>query len=222
MSKNFLKLNVNKTQLLVCRKKRLLDTFQPNILNLKNSLNLDTDLLPKAKLLGVVLDQSLSLDHMITETCRICYFKLTKLRNLRSFLSYNHKIMLVKTFIISHINYCNSLYACLPHYLLRTLERLLNRGRDGVAKLPRPSSSAQRASRPAPDFMIYFIRNKTIIAALVGNGFLNKCYINQFQRGNTMHTLTNDVGRTSKEIDFMNQFATKRSQCPRGLIIINS
>ena len=47
---------------------------------------------------------------------------------------------------------------------------------DGVAKLPRPSSSAQRASRPAPDFMIYFItrRNKTIIAALVGNGFLNK------------------------------------------------
>ena len=45
---------------------------------------------------------------------------------------------------------------------------------DGVAKLPRPSSSAQRASRPAPDFMIYFIKNETIIAALVGNGFLNK------------------------------------------------
>ena len=28
---------------------------------------------------------------------------------------------------------------------------------DGVAKLPRPSSSTQRASQPAPDFMIYFI-----------------------------------------------------------------
>ena len=47
MSKNFLKLNVNKTQLLVCGKKRLLDTYQPHILNLKNSLNIDTDLLPK-------------------------------------------------------------------------------------------------------------------------------------------------------------------------------
>ena len=92
MSKNFLKLNVNKTQLLICGKKRLLDTYQPNILNLKNSLNIDTDLLPKAKLLGVVLDQSLSLDRMITETCRICYFKLTKLRNLQSFLSYDHKL----------------------------------------------------------------------------------------------------------------------------------
>ena len=77
-------------------------------------------------MLGVALDQSLSLDHMITETCRICYFKLTKLRNLRSFLSYDHKIMLVKTYIISRIDYCNSLYACLPHYLLRRLERLLN------------------------------------------------------------------------------------------------
>ena len=37
------------------------------------------------------------------------------------------------------------------------------------------------------------------MAALVRNGFLNKCYINQLQRVNTMHTLTNDVGRTSKE-----------------------
>ena len=98
MSKNFLKLNVNKTQLLVYGKKRLPDTYQPHILNLKNSLNIDTDLLPKAKLLGVVLDQSLSLDHMITETFGICYFKLTKLCNLRSFLAYDHKIMLVKNF----------------------------------------------------------------------------------------------------------------------------
>ena len=128
MSKNFLKLDVNKTQLLVCKKKRLLDTYQPHILNLKNTLNIhvDTDLLSKAKLLGVVLDQPLSLNHMITETCTICYFKLTKLRNLRSFLSYDHKIMLLKTFIISRIDYCNSLYACLLHYLLRRLERLLN------------------------------------------------------------------------------------------------
>ena len=127
MSKNFLKLNVNKTQLLVVYgKKQLLDTYQPYILNLKNSLNIDTDLSPKAKLLGVVSDQFLSLDHMITETCRICYFKLTKLRNLQSFLSYDHKIMLLKTFIISCIDYCNSLCACLPHYLLCRLERLLN------------------------------------------------------------------------------------------------
>ena len=30
------------------------------------------------------------------------------------------------TFIISCIDYCNSLYSCLPHYLLHKLERLLN------------------------------------------------------------------------------------------------
>ena len=77
-------------------------------------------------MLGVVLDQSLSLDHMITETCKTCYFKLTKLHNLQSFLSYDHKIMLVKTFIISRIDYCNNLYACLAHYLLCRLERLSN------------------------------------------------------------------------------------------------
>ena len=37
--------------------------------------------------------------------------------------------------------------------------------------LPAPH---KRASRPAPDFTVYFIKNKTIIVALVGNGFLNK------------------------------------------------
>ena len=52
--------------------------------------------------------------------------KLTKLRNLLSFLPYNQKIMLAKSFIIFYIDYCNSLYACLPQYWLRRLERLLN------------------------------------------------------------------------------------------------
>ena len=45
----------------------------------------------------------------------------------------------------------------------------------------------------------FILQNKTIMAALVRNGFLNKCYLNQLQRINTMHTLTNDVGRTGKE-----------------------
>ena len=36
-----------------------------------------------------------------------------------------------------------------------------------------------------------------------------------------MHTLTNKVGGRTKRIDNMNQTATKCSQCPRGLIIIN-
>ena len=63
---------------------------------------------------------------MINETCKICYFKLTKLRNLRHYLSQEIKIMLVKCFIISRLDYCNSLYACTPQYLLNKLKKVLN------------------------------------------------------------------------------------------------
>ena len=45
--KNFLELNLNKTQLLVCDKKALLNSYQAYILNLKKLLNTDTDLSPE-------------------------------------------------------------------------------------------------------------------------------------------------------------------------------
>ena len=63
---------------------------------------------------------------MVTETCKICFFKLLKLRNLRVFLSQKHKIMQIKSFIISRIDYCNCFYACIQHHLLRKLEKVLN------------------------------------------------------------------------------------------------
>ena len=58
MTKIFLKLNLNKTQLLICGKKRLFNIHQTNICNLKNCMQIDSNLLPSAKLLGVFLDQS--------------------------------------------------------------------------------------------------------------------------------------------------------------------
>ena len=41
--------------------------------------------------------------------------------------------------------------------------------------LPAPH---KRASRPAPDFTVLFIKNKTIIAALVGNDF-QRCWVDE-------------------------------------------
>ena len=126
MSQNHLKLNLDKTQPLVCGKKSLLKLYQIDIENINIDLQIDCSLMTTSKLLGVYLEQTLSLEHMVTETCKICFFKLLKLRNLRVFLSQKHKIMLIKSFIISRIDYCNCLYACIPHYLLQKLEKVLN------------------------------------------------------------------------------------------------
>ena len=109
--KIFLKLNLDKTQLLVSGKKRLLKLYQVDIENINIDLQIDCSLMTSAKLLGVYLEQTLSLEHMVTETCKICFFKLLKLRNLRVFLSQKYKIMLIKSFIISRLDYCNCFYA---------------------------------------------------------------------------------------------------------------
>ena len=79
MSCNFLKLNLNKTQLLVCGKARFLIVFQPSIQSLKSSIHLDLDPASCVKLLGVFIDEVWSFDRMINETCIICFYKLTKL-----------------------------------------------------------------------------------------------------------------------------------------------
>ena len=106
--------------------KRLFKLHQVDVEHINTDLLIDCGLMTSAKLLGVFLDQTLTLEHMVNETCKICYFKLTKLRNLRGFLSVKHKIMLVKSFVVSRIDYCNCLYACIPQYLLRKLEKVLN------------------------------------------------------------------------------------------------
>ena len=63
---------------------------------------------------------------MVSETCRIGFFKLFKLRNLRLSLSQKHKGLFVKSFIISRLYYCNSFYVSTLQYLPRKLEQLLN------------------------------------------------------------------------------------------------
>ena len=76
--------------------------------------SLDCYLLETSKILEVHLDRNLCFSSMINKTCRVCYFKLHKLNNLRHFSSQDTKLMLVKYYIISRLDYRNSLYSCCP------------------------------------------------------------------------------------------------------------
>lgn len=126
MTKNFLKLNMEKSQLLICGKENLINVHYSQIISLNNDLHINSAIAQNSKILGVFLDSKMTFALMINETCKICYFKLMKLRNLRHYLSQEIKIMLVKCFIISRLDYCNSLYACIPQYLLNKLKKVLN------------------------------------------------------------------------------------------------
>ena len=66
-------------QLLVCDKARFLTVFQPYIQSLKSNIHLNSDPASCVKLLGVFIDETLSFDCMINETCKICFYILAKL-----------------------------------------------------------------------------------------------------------------------------------------------
>ena len=118
MTLNFLKLNVDKSQLLVCGKKRLVKVHQSPISRLHKILKVGSDIVYSSKILGVILDNQLYFNHMVNDTCKTCFFQFSKLKNLRHFLSHDMKIMLVKSLVISRLDYCNFLYSVFPQICL--------------------------------------------------------------------------------------------------------
>ena len=120
MNVNILKLNMDKSQLLMRGKKRIINLYQSQIPDLNTALQITSDVLHTSKLLGVVLDSNLCFADMINNTRRICFFKLSKLQSIRHFLSSDTEILLVKSFItgVSCLDYCNILYACSTKILL--------------------------------------------------------------------------------------------------------
>ena len=130
MNENFLQLNINKSQLLICGKTRLIKVYQTQVVQLKAALHIDCHLLETSKILGVHWDSNLCFSSMINETCCVCQFKLHIVYTQQSetFLSQDTKLMFVKCYITSRLDYCNSLYSCCPQHLVNTgkLHKVLN------------------------------------------------------------------------------------------------
>ena len=76
--------------------------------------------------LGVTLDQSLSVQQHISNVCKVAYLELSKIGYIRHFLSTDATKTLVCAFVLLRIDYCNSLLAGLPKYLLDRLQRIQN------------------------------------------------------------------------------------------------
>ena len=127
MTKNYLKLNVDKTQVIFCGLPRTLSLHQSRTREICDIIEVDEQNVKKsAKSLGAVIDSSLNFDDMIFETCRGAYFKLNKLQNMRDVLPEDLKLTLIKCYVISRIDYCNFMYANCPKKKINKLQKCLN------------------------------------------------------------------------------------------------
>ena len=129
MIRNFMMLNEQKTEfILLGKKKTLKDT--PNMYitigdALIHNVSCDND---HGISLGIKLDDHLSLHRHINDIRKKCYWKLNNLRVIGRYLNEDLKKMLVKTLILSQIDYCNALYIGLPGYLIKKLQGVINSG----------------------------------------------------------------------------------------------
>ena len=76
--------------------------------------------------LGVVLDKSLSFEQQVSAICRMCYLELRRISSIRHLLSVEATKTLICSFVLSRLDYCNSLLAGCPKHLLQKLQRIQN------------------------------------------------------------------------------------------------
>ena len=80
----------------------------------------------KVKSLGVTLDSALSMKQQINTVCRTCYFHIRQVSRLRKFPSQESVAKLVSCFVLSLLDYCNSLLADLPTESINKLQNVQN------------------------------------------------------------------------------------------------
>ena len=129
MSSNRLRLNVSKTEILWRdSSRRLAGTALPSSIVVDNC---SVPLVDEVKCLGVTIDSALTFSKHVSSLVRACYFQLRQLRSIRKFLTVETCHMLVRSLIISRLDYCNGILTGAPADLLNRLDGVLR----GAARL---------------------------------------------------------------------------------------
>ena len=117
---NYLKLNEDKSKfMIVSNSSATTDILQFN--------DVDFKLEKVVKNLGFLIDRTLNFNAQINQVCRKGFNLLRNLWKISSKLNnIDLKTRLITSCLFPHIDYCNSLYACLPNKYIHKLQRLMN------------------------------------------------------------------------------------------------
>ena len=135
---NMLKLDDDKTEL-------LLDTSNRtnHLHNLPTSITIGNAHIPfkqSGKNLCIPFDCHLTNNAHVSNIARTCYFELSRLTSIRIFLTSTATATLVSAFVLSRIDYCNSLLFGSTHDVTSNLQRIQNYACRVILRLPKLSS----------------------------------------------------------------------------------
>lgn len=124
MAKNMLRLNDDKTELLIIYPKSASVGSLPNV-----TITIgDSHVTPSTQVrnLGVVFDSTMAMDRHVANICRAAYFHLHRIGRIRRYLDQHSAKQLVHALVISRLDSCNGLLSGLPSALLQQLQRVQN------------------------------------------------------------------------------------------------
>ena len=132
------KLNYIKTELMLVTSKRT-----KHLHSLPTSITMGNALIPfktSVKNLGITLVCHLTMNAHVSNIARTCYFELRRLASIRRFLTSTATATLVSAFVLSRIDYCNSLLFGSTHDATSLLQRIQTYAARVILRLPKSSS----------------------------------------------------------------------------------
>ena len=122
---NKLKLNTDKTEVLVVGTERKLSSFNLTAISVAGCRVLVSD--KPISNLGVSFDRNLSMWNKVHRVVRSAYFHLRSIGLARKMLTVAATKQLVQALVISRLDYCNSLLTGIPTSLMSRLEMVQHR-----------------------------------------------------------------------------------------------
>ena len=119
MSRNFLKLNAEKTEVIVCGFRAQLNKFHLPSVNIAG-VNVPVQV-NAVRNLGVMFDCNMSMSAQVTKVVRAANYHLVNIGRARKMLTTESTKAAVHSLVTSRIDYCNSLLAGISETLLKRL-----------------------------------------------------------------------------------------------------
>lgn len=123
MRSNLLKLNQDKTELIVFAPKHRVKDFSNCNLSFGGTVISDA---PSVKNLGVFFDRSLTMEKQVSATSRSCFHQIRNIGRIRNFITDDACKTLVNSLVTSRLDYGNALLYGLPSTLVNKLQRVQN------------------------------------------------------------------------------------------------
>ena len=123
MQQNFLKLNCNKSEILIIGPKHLSRSAQTFSLNIDGSIITPST---QVRNLGIILDPTLSFRPHANHITKTAFFHLKNIARLRTSLSFDTTKILIHALITSRLDYCNSILYGSPNTILNKLQYVQN------------------------------------------------------------------------------------------------